>query len=236
MEKFSNDAFDGADPKIVMAELSAQDVVNQARSDRDCPPSDVIASQTEHSQVSVEEERAITTDSQSNEPSAGSLHVNGIEGEFVGDNKKNTTVWLTRNPCLCSVADLVQSTRSNGESFPEPSNIEGKTEEQQLQPNGDVSLQPGSDYLSGPVTSADVSGGSDSDTTKPDGENSSSKKSTGEKGHSRSQSVKKPASFKAVSVTKNFLAKATTGVTPISKLTSDKGIRNPIPHSLSRLY
>ncbi|KAI9859137.1 MAG: hypothetical protein M1813_007093 [Trichoglossum hirsutum] len=205
MEKFSNDAFDGADPKIVMAELSAQDVVNQARSDRDCPPSDVIASQTEHSQVSVEEERAITTDSQSNEPSAGSLHVNGIEGEFVGDNKKNTT-----------------STRSNGESFPEPSNIEGKTEEQQLQPNGDVSLQPGSDYLSGPVTSADVSGGSDSDTTKPDGENSSSKKSTGEKGHSRSQSVKKPASFKAVSVTKNFLAKATTGVTPISKLTSDK--------------
>ncbi|KAH0558977.1 hypothetical protein GP486_004410, partial [Trichoglossum hirsutum] len=222
MEKFSNDEFDGADPKIVMAELSAQDVVNQARSDRDLSPSDVIASQTKHSQVSGEEERAVTLDSQSNEPSAGSPHVNGIEGEFVGDNKKNITVWLNRNPRPYSVADWAQSTRSNGELFPEPNNVEGGTEGQQLQPNGDVSLQPGSDYLSGPTTSADVSGGSDSDTTKPDGENSGGKKSTGEKGHNRSQSVKKPASFKAVSVTKNFLAKATTGATPASKLSGDK--------------
>jgi hypothetical protein len=86
-------------------------------------------------------------------------------------------------------------------------------------------MQPnGGEYLSGPTTPADVSGGSDSDTTKPDGENSGSKKSTGEKGHSRSQSVKKPASFKAVSVTKSFLAKAATGTVPTSKLSGDKGI------------
>jgi hypothetical protein len=80
------------DPKIVMAELSAQDVVNQARSDCGLSPSDVIASQTKHSQVSGEEERAITPDSLSNVTSAGSPHVNGVDGEFVGDIEKDTTV------------------------------------------------------------------------------------------------------------------------------------------------
>jgi len=41
--------------------------------------------------------------------------------------------------------------------------------------------------------------------------------------HARSNSVKKPTSFKAVSVTKNFLAKAGTAVTPNTKVNGDKG-------------
>ncbi|KAH0547690.1 hypothetical protein FGG08_000179 [Glutinoglossum americanum] len=193
-------------PKIVMAELSAQDVVNQARSDRDSSPSDVIASQTKHSYVSGEEERAITSDSQPNVTSTGSPHINGVDGEMVGDIEKDAT-------CV----------HGNGELPPDLSSAEGGTEGQQMQPNGYGGPQLGGEYLSGPTTSADVSGGSDSDTTKPDGENSGGKKFTGEKGHSRSQSVKKQTSFKAVSVTKNFLAKATTGIAPASKLSGDKG-------------
>lgn len=58
----------------------------------------------------------------------------------------------------------------------------------------------------------DASGGSDTDTSKD------IKDSPG--GHVRSNSVKKPTSFKSVSVTKNFLAK--TVATPTTKL-SDKG-------------
>jgi hypothetical protein len=225
MEKFSDDQFDGADPKIVMAELSAQDVVNQARSDRDSSPSDVIASQTKHSQVSGEEESATSPDSQPNATSTGSPHVNGVDGEFVGDVEKNPSVRSMWDLYLHAPANLAQCTRGNGEFAPsESSNVEDRTQAQQMQTNGDSGLQPGGDYLSGPTTSADVSGGSDSDTTKPDGEILGGKKFAGEKGHSRSQSVKKPGSFKAVSVTKNFLAKTTTGTTHSSKSTGDKGI------------
>lgn len=41
--------------------------------------------------------------------------------------------------------------------------------------------------------------------------------------HARSNSVKKPTAFKAVSVTKNFLAKAGTTSTPNAKVNGDKG-------------
>ena len=63
---------------------------------------------------------------------------------------------------------------------------------------------------------ADASGGSDTDTSKDLKDPAA--------GHVRSNSVKKPTSFKSVSVTKNFLAKTVT--TPVAKL-SDKGMRMP---------
>jgi hypothetical protein len=56
------------------------------------------------------------------------------------------------------------------------------------------------------VVVADASGGSDTDTSKE-------AKGTAI-GHVRSNSVKKPTSFKSVSVTKNFLAKTVTAPTP----------------------
>ena len=62
------------------------------------------------------------------------------------------------------------------------------------------------------AVAADASGGSDTDTSK-DLKGSAT-------GHVRSNSVKKPTSFKSVSVTKNFLAKTVTA--PVAKL-SDKG-------------
>jgi hypothetical protein len=55
--------------------------------------------------------------------------------------------------------------------------------------------------------------GSDSDSTKA---------ASNENGHSRSNSVKKPTSFKAVSVTKNFL-KSSAGTTADGKTGGDKG-------------
>ena len=44
--------------------------------------------------------------------------------------------------------------------------------------------------------------------------------------HTRSNSIKKPATFKAVSVTKSFLAKAGTPLPPINKISDDKGKRH----------
>ena len=66
----------------------------------------------------------------------------------------------------------------------------------------------------------DGSVGSDTDTSKAD---PTGKDNAEGKHHTRSNSVKKPTMFKAVSVTKNFLAKAATGSTPTSKAGGEKG-------------
>jgi hypothetical protein len=68
---------------------------------------------------------------------------------------------------------------------------------------------------------AEASGGSDTDTSKQDGLG----RKDGASGHNRSNSVKKPASFKSVSVTKNFLAKAAVGAVPSAR-PGDKGKYN----------
>jgi len=66
---------------------------------------------------------------------------------------------------------------------------------------------------------ADASGGSDTDTSK-DAKGIAA-------GHGRSNSVKKPTSFKSVSVTKNFLAKTVTAPAP---KVGDKG-KHYLPRS-----
>ena len=76
--------------------------------------------------------------------------------------------------------------------------VNGVTEEQHLPPD----VQPQQKL-------GDGSGGSDTDTSKGDG---SENHRDGVAQHSRSASIKKPVSFKPVSVTKNFLAKTATAV------------------------
>jgi hypothetical protein len=74
-----------------------------------------------------------------------------------------------------------------------------------------------------------VSGGSDNEATRADG----SKDKDGDKGHLRTSSaVKKPATFKAVSVNKKFLA-AKSGTTSPSPGLGDKiaGTKTPPPGS-----
>lgn len=79
------------------------------------------------------------------------------------------------------------------------------------------------EFADGITNSADVSvsGGSDNEATKAE----TSKGQTDEKGHVRTTStVKKPASFKAVSVNKTFLA--AKGATPLKP--GDKGMAGSI--------
>ena len=67
-------------------------------------------------------------------------------------------------------------------------------------------------------TGVDGSVGSDTDSGKP-----LSKDPSDNHHHARSNSVKKPATFKAVSVTKNFLAKAGATTAPAVKGAGDNG-------------
>ena len=80
-------------------------------------------------------------------------------------------------------------------------------------------IPPPREYAKSPLDKAllqaEASGGSDTDSGRKDGS----------AGHARSNSVKKPTSFKAVSVTKSFLAKVVTGAQVARP--GEKGIARP---------
>lgn len=84
--------------------------------------------------------------------------------------------------------------------------------------NGDTGEHSAAEDVVGQAALAEISGGSDTDISRP-GSVDQAKERLGR--HIRSNSVKKPASFKAVSVTKNFLAKS--AVSTPSVRPGDKG-------------
>ena len=86
----------------------------------------------------------------------------------------------------------------------------------------DISEPDGPEDLSIQDAIVDGSVGSDTDTGKLGLVDASTKDTTESQDHMRSNSFKKPATFKAVSVTKNFLAKAGT-VAPTGKSSNEKG-------------
>lgn len=70
----------------------------------------------------------------------------------------------------------------------------------------------------------DGSGGSDTETSRTFNSDAASKDPTEGHHHARSNSIaKKPSTFKAVSVTRNFLAKAGSPAAPAVKGTGDNG-------------
>ena len=69
----------------------------------------------------------------------------------------------------------------------------------------------------------DGSIGSDTDTGAPLRTDATTQDGSRSQHHVRSNSVKKPTSFKAVSVTKNFLAKAGAPAPPVAKINGDNG-------------
>ena len=77
----------------------------------------------------------------------------------------------------------------------------------------------------------DGSAGSDTDTGGPLKSDTVGKEESHVPHHARSNSVKKPTTFKAVSVTKNFLAKAGTPTAPSAKTNADNG--NTTPESIN---
>ena len=72
-------------------------------------------------------------------------------------------------------------------------------------------------------TGVDTDAGSDTDAGKPLISDAGNKDVSEGPHDARSNSVKKPITFKAVSVTKNFLAKAGTVPVPANKGNGDKG-------------
>ena len=94
--------------------------------------------------------------------------------------------------------------------------------------NGDTEDQPLARDTQTQQALADGSGSSDTDTGRAD---HSENHRNGAVQHSRSASIKKPVSFKTVSVTKNFLAKTATATPTLRG--GDKGI---VMITIRRLY
>jgi len=115
-----------------------------------------------------------------------------------------------------------ESQLSTNELAPQPPATETSANQAVPPANDTIAIeeegQPTAEERVAQQAAIDASGGSDTDTSK-DGTGQGADEASG---HVRSGSVKKPISFKAVSVTKNFLAKSAT-IAPTVKSTGEKG-------------
>jgi len=202
-----------------MADQSIQDVVNQAQSVGDPSPSDVPATTTDNTTAEGGVEGGVKNkDNQRSNPRtlAQTEGSDKILPSQRGDALD--TEIAQKEPSLVrsnGILDTVGSPNQeqdpkHGES--DAHGLGGANKGTDI--NGRVATPDVAEDSAIQQALADASGGSDTDASRPE---------VGTSGyHVQSSSVKKPTSFKAVSVTKNFLAKA-TGSTPIAKSAADKG-------------
>ncbi|KAF2458941.1 hypothetical protein BDY21DRAFT_370455 [Lineolata rhizophorae] len=208
-----------------MAEQSHQDVVNEARSMGDPLPIDAYA--TSSNTASAARGKAYTenpTNATSSIATPQDVSSNPVIVAPAGKNNIN-------GPYLAGQAN------SEGSAGTAKFTVAGPVQDVKTFVNGDGGigehLAPEDAAVQHVV--AETSGGSDTDTSRAESLDRSKDRTKGS--HSRSNSVKKPASFKSVSVTKNFLAKAaaTSGPPPRSSDKSPQpGQPSPSPQSASR--
>jgi hypothetical protein len=205
------------DPKIVMAEQSTHDVVDQASSVGDASLADNHATQpttVNHTEGGVEGEKTPNTNIASSAVPASDSQAQELPSQSTGDEAQ---VDQAKRSEVSQATEPDTGKPANDAPAPPPATGAPHNEQDGTrdgtQDDPSINLEPGTDQ----AVIAEASGGSDTDSSKIDPA----------KGHLRTNSVKKPASFKAVSVTKNFLAKAAAGSIPSLKLGGDKGS----PHS-----
>ncbi|KAI9731381.1 MAG: hypothetical protein M1834_005286 [Cirrosporium novae-zelandiae] len=211
-----NSSFSKTDPNLVMAEQSVHDVVNQAQSVGDHSPSDVTATTSTTSAVKGDENA---------EDNKITAHISKSSKALddLGDH-----ITATEH----QADDLDQRGRSRGNQAAVSFSISVHEfalilQLKQGQTSIEISETPSAspdlnstklDHLSDDshLHHLEISGGSDTDTSR-----ATSQDANGSSRHSRTNSVRKPTSFKSVSVTKSFLAK-TAAASSASKVNGDK--------------
>lgn len=211
--------------KIVMAEQITQDVVKEAQSVGNALPIDDTATTTKSSAGDGATSSDPTTTepkpSQSSaaaSPPATSTSLSQVDGKPVSDNVDGDVA--VRHPeCGNEVKGILtwQAPAAHSAEQPNTTVIESNKTKPELV-NGD-SAEHSAVEDSAQHAPADASGGSDTDISRPGSVDPSKERPSG---HLRANSLKKPASFKSVSVTKNFLAKS--AVTAPSARPGEKGM------------
>lgn len=179
-----------------MAEQTIQDVVKEAQSMGDASPIDATATTTNNSAGDGEalSESMTAILKPSKVLLSSSLNNSSTSEPEIGVTPSSTN--KANEDTLTPAITDAEEPRDNA-SRP-------KILEEPLA-NGDTGEHSAAEDVIGQAALAEISGGSDTDISRP-GSVDQAKERPGR--HIRSNSVKKPASFKAVSVTKNFLAKS----------------------------
>jgi hypothetical protein len=214
-EEPSNNEFPAATtvPQIVMAEQISQDVVKDAQSMSTSVPIDDIAKPTQ----------TTSADSGLHLSQTALTPVDSLVGhsQYLPDqHSDNGQISTTAREDDSAVSDagtarllapsnLIQQGLDLGLDESKDDEILGEDAKGHLVNGDSDNLSPSEDAL-GLISAVDVSGGSDTDTSR---EPSDATKGSSSR-HERSNSVKKPTSFKSVSVTKNFLAKTAVSTPP----------------------
>ncbi|KAA6409274.1 MAG: hypothetical protein FRX48_06827 [Lasallia pustulata] len=193
-----------------MAEQSPRDVVNQAQSVGDPAPTDVSANTTTDSATSAA--AAATPAPTKTETSSDSTPRDSTAVEENSGSVNSGVESSTTPEGLAHEIDADGDTTASATS-PKVNGVNYTSENPELDPTEDGTAQN---------AGLDSSVGSDTDTSKAEAADLIGKDNADGKHHVRSGSAKKPTTFKAVSVTKNFLAKAGTGSTTASKAGGDK--------------
>lgn len=206
-------------PQIVMAEQVSQDVVNEAQSMGDASPIGVNATTTNLTTAGDGEavpDSTIAFSKTPNLPDTPSRNESSADAPRLGippladDSAENTPGVSCRMSWFCARNTYrFQSMTPNSGG----SQTDGTPPVKGGLVNGDSVDHLSPDDVLNQHILVDTSGGSDTDTSRGEGLGQS-------KGHIRSNSVKKPTAFKAVSVTKNFLAKTAVST---SSARGDKG-------------
>ncbi|MCJ1404867.1 hypothetical protein MMC11_008093 [Xylographa trunciseda] len=220
-------SFDGGiDPRTVMAEQSFQDVVKQEQSVDDPSFTDVSATQTTDSAARAAPDVAtkVHVDTIPTSLSANTIeHIQYHDDQFTAT--KDTVI-----PEVLEAANTLTVNDSEPAHPTESTEVHTSVHQNELQ-SAEIVEDDSAKGLG-----VDGSGGSDTDTSRVDISDAAGKDLEDGQEQVRPNALKKSATFKPVSVTKSFLAKAGTATTPTAKLGGDKvnGMSGPLSNSAAQ--
>ncbi|KAF1994806.1 hypothetical protein P154DRAFT_624469 [Amniculicola lignicola CBS 123094] len=189
------------DTQIVMAEQITHDVVKEAQSMGRSSPIDDTVTSTNHSARDGGAPFEPTTANSHSSDSSLTASANASSATSAPADATETMDKTGEETLTTSMADSGDHEPSGG--------VAGDTKEHLA--NGDLSEQSASEDVSSQHAVGDASGGSDTDISRPGSVDQTKDRPAGHL-RSNSTSIKKPTSFKSVSVTKSFLAKSATPV------------------------
>jgi hypothetical protein len=223
------------DPRIVMAEQISQDVVKQEQSVDGSSSTDVSAAKTTIVSARAVLENASEQSSLDHEHPPSSLlpAETSNNQESLGNDEQKPT-WTSGSKLVTvSFPMRIDSSHAGAKNMQgdDASVNEAETSPPFQLPtvNGKLDNAEGQEFEAreGSIRSVGVDGsvGSDTEINRTDNPDGNGKDLEDGLEHTRPNAIKKAASFKPVSVTKNFLAKAGTATTPVLKAGTEKGMR-----------
>ncbi|KAF2273004.1 uncharacterized protein EI97DRAFT_192399 [Westerdykella ornata] len=189
-----------------MAEQIAHDVVKEAQSMGGPSPIDDTATSTNTpagdgkapSETPNAQPRYTDTETEKESRTEGAAGTATDTSDKAGPDAPD----VSQSPPLARHIDKVQN-HAKGSDKGQDAAVT-TTDKKEALVNGDSGEQSAPEDFSAPQTAGEVSGASDTDISRPGSVDQTKR----DAGHLRTSSLKKPPSFKSVSVTKNFLAKS----------------------------